>query len=177
MDKRRFEPVKLLQAITEAARLLPANGSAIVDVRVSSSVETMPAVHGHPIMIAQILGNLMVNAAEAIQETGRVSGRIDIDGTLEMEGGRECVHLCVRDNGNGIAPEVLKNLFGRGFSTKKAKTGGIGLHWSANSVATMGGRMFAESGGVGRGAVFHLIFPVSATPATEARAAGESAAA
>jgi len=176
MDKRKFEPVKLSQAITEAARLLPANGSAIVEVRVAPNVESMPAVHGHPITIAQILGNLMVNAAEAIQETGRVSGRIDIDGALEMDGGRECVHLCVRDNGNGIDPDVLKNLFGRGFSTKRAKTGGIGLHWSANSVATMGGRMFAESKGVGRGAAFHLIFPVSATPAPE-KAAGESAAA
>jgi signal transduction histidine kinase len=177
MDKRRFEPVKLSQAITEAARLLPANGSAIVDVRIAPSVENMPAVHGHPIMIAQILGNLMVNAAEAIQETGRVSGRIDIEGKLEMENGRECVHLCVKDNGNGIDPDVLKNLFGRGFSTKKAKTGGIGLHWSANSVATMGGRMFAESKGIGRGAAFHLVLPVSATPAPEAKPAGESAAA
>jgi two-component system NtrC family sensor kinase len=178
MDKRRFEPVKLSQVIIEAARLLPANGSAIVEVRVSPNVDSMPAVHGHPIMIAQILGNLMVNAAEAIQETGRVSGRIDIDGTLEMENGRECVHLCVKDNGNGIDPEVLKNLFGRGFSTKKAKTGGIGLHWSANSVATMGGRMFAESKGVGRGAAFHLILPVSATPAPAAgKKPGKSAAA
>jgi two-component system, NtrC family, sensor kinase len=177
MDKRRFEAVKLSQAITEAARLLPANGSAIVEVRVAPNVESMPAVHGHPIMIAQILGNLMVNAAEAIQETGRVSGRIEIDGALEMESGRECVHLSVKDNGNGIDPEVLKNLFGRGFSTKKAKTGGIGLHWSANSVATMGGRMFAESKGTGRGATFHLVLPVSATPAPESKAAGESAAA
>ena len=181
MDKRRFEPVKLSSVITEAARMLPANGSAIVDVRVAPSVEAMPPVHGHPITIAQILGNLMVNAAEAIQETGRVSGRIDIDADLGTENGRECVHLTVKDNGNGIDPEVLKNLFGRGFSTKKAKTGGIGLHWSANSVATMGGRMFAESKGVGRGASFHLLLPVSqpavsAVPG-QASSSGESAAA
>ena len=79
MDKRRFEPVRLGGVIMEAARLLPANGSAIVEVRVTPNVESMPAVNGHPIVIAQILGNLMVNAAEAIRETGRVSGRIDID--------------------------------------------------------------------------------------------------
>ena len=51
-----------------------------VDVRVADSINQMPAVHGHPIVIAQILGNLMVNAAEAIQETGRVSGRFTYDG-------------------------------------------------------------------------------------------------
>jgi len=178
MDKRRFEPVRLGGVITEAARLLPANGSAIVEVRVTPNVESMPTVNGHPIVIAQILGNLMVNAAEAIQETGRVSGRIDIDAELSMENGRECVHLCVKDNGNGINPEVLRNLFGRGFSTKKAKTGGIGLHWSANSIATMGGRMFAESKGAGRGATFHILLPVSAIPAAESQTKpGESAAA
>lgn len=177
MDKRKFEPVALSSAVQEAGRLLPANGSAIVEVRVAPAVDSMPAVHGHPIVIAQILGNLMVNAAEAIQETGRVSGRIDIDAALEIDNGRECVHLTVKDNGNGIDPEVLTKLFGRGFSTKKAKTGGIGLHWSANSVATMGGRMYAESKGVGRGASFHLVLPVSGTPAAKAGPAGESAAA
>ncbi|HET6161793.1 MAG TPA: CHASE4 domain-containing protein [Dongiaceae bacterium] len=173
MDKRRLEPVKLSSVVQEASRLLPTNGSAIVDVRVAPSIETAPDVLGHPIVIAQILGNLMVNAAEAIQETGRVSGRIDIDAGLEIDSGREVVHLTVKDNGNGIDPEVLKNLFGRGFSTKKAKTGGIGLHWSANSIATMGGRMFAESKGIGRGASFHVVLPVSASPA----ASNESAAA
>jgi signal transduction histidine kinase len=182
MEKRRFEPVQLSAVIQEAQRLLPANGSAIVDVRVADTINQMPAVHGHPIVIAQILGNLMVNAAEAIQETGRVSGRIEIDAELELENGRECVHLAVKDNGNGIEPEVLKNLFGRGFSTKKAKTGGIGLHWSANSIATMGGRMYAKSKGIGRGATFHLILPVSGTPAAlgssgNPGSSGESAAA
>lgn len=171
MDKRRLEPVTLGSVIREAGRLLPANGAAIVDVRVAPNVDTMPAVHGHPILVAQIFGNLMVNAAEAIQETGRQSGRIDIDAQLEMDGGREVVHLTVKDNGNGIDPEVLPNLFGRGFSTKKAKTGGIGLHWSANSVATMGGRMFVESKGVGRGACFHLLLPVSGTAASSSESA------
>jgi two-component system, NtrC family, sensor kinase len=183
MDKRRFEPVQLSAVIQDAQRLLPANGSAIVDVRVADTINQMPAVHGHPIVIAQILGNLMVNAAEAIQETGRVSGRIEINAERELENGRECVHLAVKDNGNGIEPEVLKNLFGRGFSTKKAKTGGIGLHWSANSIATMGGRMYAKSKGIGRGATFHLILPVSGTPAAQGGSgnpggsSGESAAA
>ena len=161
MDKRRLEPVKLSAVIQEATRLLPANGAAIVEVRVAPNVETVPAVHGHPIVIAQVLGNLIVNAAEAIQETGRVSGRIEIDAKLEMDNGREVVHLAVKDNGNGIDPEVLKNLFGRGFSTKRAKTGGIGLHWSANSVATMGGRMFAESKGIGPRRLFHIVLPVA----------------
>jgi hypothetical protein len=42
----------------------------------------------------------------------------------------------------------------------------------------MGGRMFAESKGVGRGATFHILLPVSAIPAAESQTKpGESAAA
>jgi two-component system, NtrC family, sensor kinase len=135
--------------------------TALVELRIGEGVKTVPAVLGHPIMIAQILGNLMVNAAEAIHETGRLSGRVEVDAALEWENGRRVVHLTVKDNGNGIDPAVADNLFGRGFSTKKGKTGGIGLHWSANSIATMGGRMYAESDGVGRGACLHVILPVA----------------
>ena len=59
------------------------------------------------------------------------------------------------------------NLFERGFSTKKEQTGGLGLHWCANSVAALAGRMSAESAGPGAGAAFHVLLPV-APPAREA---------
>jgi two-component system, NtrC family, sensor kinase len=177
MDKRRLEPVKLSAVIQEAARHLPANDDVVVEVKVAPGIEALPEVLGHPIVIAQILGNLVVNAAESIQETGRQSGRIEIDAGRETENGREVVHLTIKDNGNGIDPEVLKNLFGRGFSTKRAKTGGIGLHWSANSIAAMGGRVFAESNGVGRGASFHVLLPVAAASLGAPANANESAAA
>ena len=162
MGTRRLEPVNLASVVEEAGRFIPAQDSTVVDVRVGPGVDKMPPVHGHPIVIAQILGNLMVNAAEAIRQTGRGNGWIEVDALLERETGRAEVHLTVRDNGSGIDPAVLPNLFGRGFSTKKGKTGGIGLHWSANSVAAMGGRMYAESDGSGRGASFHVVLPVAA---------------
>jgi two-component system, NtrC family, sensor kinase len=162
MGTRRFEAVNLTSVIEEAARFIPARHSTVVELRVGPGVDKMPSVRGHPIVIAQILGNLMVNAAEAIWETGRGGGRIEVDAALERESGRPVVHMTVRDNGSGIDPVVLASLFGRGFSTKKGKTGGIGLHWSANSVAAMGGRMYAESDGPGLGACFHVVLSVAA---------------
>jgi two-component system NtrC family sensor kinase len=161
MGARRLEPVNLTSVVEEAARFIPAQDSTVVELRVGPGVDKMPAVNGHPIVVAQILGNLMVNAAEAIRETGRGSGWIAVDAALERENGRTEVHLTVRDNGSGIDQAVFPNLFGRGFSTKKGKTGGIGLHWSANSVAGMGGRMYAECDGRGRGACFHVVLPVA----------------
>jgi signal transduction histidine kinase len=161
MGARGLEPVNLPSVVEEAARFIPAQDSTIVQVRVGPGVDRMPPAHAQPIVVAQILGNLMVNAAEAIGETGRGSGWIEIDATLDRENDRPEIHVTVQDNGSGIEPSVLVNLFGRGFSTKKGKTGGIGLHWSANSIAAMGGRMYAESDGPGRGACFHVVLPVA----------------
>jgi signal transduction histidine kinase len=161
MGIRRLEPVDLATAVSEAARLVPAQEGVAVEVRVAPEVAHMPAVHGNPIVVTQILGNLMVNAVEAIRTVGKRDGWIEVSSALMEEDGRAMVHLTVRDNGVGIDPANLSNLFERGFSTKRGKTGGLGLHWSANSAAAIAGRMYAESDGPGAGASFHLLLPVA----------------
>ncbi|MCP4671532.1 MAG: ATP-binding protein, partial [Desulfobacula sp.] len=52
-----------------------------------------------------------------------------------------------------------KKIFAHGFTTKKDKYG-FGLHSSANSMTEMGGEMWAESDGIGKGATFVLRLPV-----------------
>ena len=64
-------------------------------------------------------------------------------------------------NVGGIAPEAMASLFQRGFSTKQEKKGGIGLHWCANSVIAMNGKIHATSDGAGQGATFHLLLPAA----------------
>jgi two-component system, NtrC family, sensor kinase len=163
MGARQLETVNLAAAVEDAARLVPAQDSTAIDIHVDPELDRMPAILGSSIVVTQILGNLLVNAAEAIRQTGQGKGSIDIDAAIERADERSWIHLTVRDNGAGIDASLLPNLFGRGFSTKKTKTGGIGLHWSANSVAAMGGRMYAESDGPGRGASFHIILPTAAS--------------
>jgi two-component system NtrC family sensor kinase len=163
MGARQLEPVNLAAAVDDAARLVPAQDSTAIDIHVDPQIERMPAILGSSIVVTQILGNLLVNAAEAIRETGEGKGSIHIDAAIERPDERAWVHLTVRDSGAGIEASQISNLFGRGFSTKKTKTGGIGLHWSANSVAAMGGRMYAESEGTGRGASFHIVLPIAAS--------------
>jgi sensor histidine kinase regulating citrate/malate metabolism len=71
------------------------------------------------------------------------------------------LHIEVRDNGGGITPEAMAQLFQRGFSTKSEKKGGIGLHWCANSIIAMNGKIHATSDGEGKGATFHLLLPAA----------------
>ena len=68
------------------------------------------------------------------------------------------ITIIIADNGSGISPANLKNIFSFGFTTKE--TGhGYGLHSSARAVQKLGGNMYAESEGEGKGARFILEIP------------------
>ncbi|MGH6962449.1 MAG: ATP-binding protein, partial [Dongiaceae bacterium] len=114
-------------------------------------------------------GNLVLNAAESVRSAAVARGKVVITGNREAVDGREMIHLAVRDNGEGIAPEVIGSLFQRGYSTKKEKKGGIGLHWCANSIIAMGGKIYASSDGSGHGATFHLLLPMAPARPAESR--------
>ena len=120
------------------------------------------------VILSQVIGNLFANAAEAVTGAGRQSGSISV--TVTSADGKVVVRI--RDDGEGFDPEVTPTLFQRGFSTRAHKSGGLGLHWCANSMTAMDGSLRLESEGKGRGAVAVLTLkaPVGAG-ATVARAA------
>jgi sensor domain CHASE-containing protein len=159
--ERRLEELELTRVVRDAAKLLPASGPVPITLEVDPSVETMPLIHGHRIVITQIFGNLLVNAAESIQEFGGSAGKVEVTAHLESIEGKAMVHVEVRDNGHGIDADKLTMIFQRGFSTRKDKAGGLGLHWCANSLMGSGGRISASSDGFGKGATIHLSLPVA----------------
>ncbi|MES3083138.1 sensor histidine kinase [Sphingomonas faeni] len=106
-------------------------------------------VMANRLILSQVIGNLFANAAESIVARGTGSGSIVT--AIEQVDGR--VTIEIRDDGEGITPEVAATLFHRGFSTRAHKSGGLGLHWCANSMNTMQGSLRLESEGPGQGAV------------------------
>jgi PAS domain S-box-containing protein len=111
--------------------------------------------------LVQVVSNLLSNAAKYMQD----GGRIDL-AVLEEEGSAV---IRVRDEGVGIAPEMLDRIFQRfvqvGASRRLAEGGlGIGLSLVKAVVEAHGGSVEAHSEGVGRGSVFTVRVPMS-TPA------------
>ena len=105
-------------------------------------------VMANRVILSQVVGNLFANAAEAIAATGRGSGSISV--TIRDKGDSTETHI--RDDGEGFDPATAPTLFQRGYSTRAHKSGGLGLHWCANSMLTMEGRLDLVSDGKGTGA-------------------------
>lgn len=156
---RPIEWGRLADLVPEAAALLPA------ELRQRAAIETGPGLAAlgslkmQRISLLQILANLLTNAAEAIISAGRPTGYIVVDAQAEDGEGTAMIHLWVKDDGVGITAEDLTRVFERGFSRKGGLARGLGLHWCANSVAGMKGRISAESGGPGQGACLHVWLP------------------
>lgn len=106
----------------------------------------------------QILNNLIRNAKQALDESGRDDKRLVL-GARAVGHGR--VQFYVSDNGCGIDPQNQPRLFAFGFTTKK--TGhGFGLHSSALAAKELGGTLTAHSDGIGKGATFVLELDLAA---------------
>jgi signal transduction histidine kinase/CheY-like chemotaxis protein len=119
-------------------------------------------VDGDPVRLAQVISNLLNNAAKFTPANGR------IELSASEEGGR--VVLSVADNGIGIAPEHLNEVFDMFVqldSSHVTSAGGLGLGLTlARAIVDRhGGTIEARSPGVGRGSQFVVRLPKAAAPA------------
>jgi signal transduction histidine kinase/CheY-like chemotaxis protein len=115
-------------------------------------------VLGDPHRLAQVFSNLLCNAAKYTEPRGRITVRAQLfDGA---------VVIAVQDNGIGIRPELLPqvfDLFVQGQRRVERAQGGLGLGLSlVKSLVTMhGGRVEAHSDGPGRGSRFEVRLPLA----------------
>ncbi len=108
-----------------------------------------------PGMLRSALINLLENAAEACAAEGSAKTYRTVFST---EANAEVVGFLVEDNGIGMTPEQLKNLFTVFFSTKGSKGTGLGLFITDKIIRQHGGTITVDSA-VGRGARFGIMIP------------------
>lgn len=135
------------------------SGAVAVDLRAA------PALHvrANRVLLAQVVGNVLTNAIESIRASGRQDGRITVDAATDPGG--DMLRISFADNGEGFDAAARDQLFERGYSTRKGKSGGSGLHWSANAINAMGGAMDIDSPGAGQGATVTLSLPLHVSAA------------
>jgi PAS domain S-box-containing protein len=116
----------------------------------------LPKIACVPSQISQVLLNLLVNAAQAIEETNRFEGNI-IRVRLRQQGDAQVIEIS--DNGVGIPPESIPRLFDPFFTTKPVGEGtGLGLSITHGIVSGHGGRIDVKSQ-PDRGTTFRVTLP------------------
>jgi len=118
---------------------------------------------GDRVRLTQVFTNLIGNASKYTGD----GGKVHVDVTLEAGE----VVVAVRDNGTGIAPEVLPHifdLFTQGPRSLARSEGGlgVGLNVVRNLVSMHGGTVRADSEGLGRGSRFVVRLPLAALAST-----------
>jgi C4-dicarboxylate-specific signal transduction histidine kinase len=106
----------------------------------------LPSMLVDPILIEQVLVNLLRNAAESIDAAQRSTAQriVELRVVPVRIEGQSAVDFSVRDTGMGLAPEVMARLYEAFFSTK-ADGMGIGLSLCRSIVESHMGRMTAEN--------------------------------
>jgi len=155
-----IESLELGDVLNEAVLVIPESATGDLQLDLVNSVSQC-TVRGHRVSLMQVLGNLILNAYESIQRTQSQSGRIELSATTETSEDQPMIRLIVRDTGCGFDDNFKQKIFQRGFSSKQGHMSGLGLHWCANALAGMGGRIQAESRGTGQGAEFHVLLPTA----------------
>ncbi len=133
----------------------------------------LPAVLADPDQLQQVFLNLATNALDAMPDGGRL--RIGLTTTSaahpEHRGEpRPCVAVAFADDGVGIAPEDLPQVFDPFYTTKDAGRGtGLGLSVSYGILEEHGG-WFDVRSGPGAGSTFTVVLPVRSADAAESEA-------
>jgi len=132
-------------------------------------LEVLPApaevwVNGDRVRLAQIISNLLQNAAKFTPHGGKTTVSVQADAA------RGLAILTVRDTGSGIEPEMLPQLFHpftQADATLDRSKGGLGLGLALvkGLVEMHGGSVRAASDGLGKGAAFTISLPLDVTVA------------
>lgn len=154
-----------------ARKAVEANESSLYagDRQVSIDLPSEPlVVSADPVRLIQIVGNLLSNAGKYTDNDGRI--------WISAFKTEEHVKISVQDNGIGIAPRNINNVFQMFMQIDEARVGGmgIGLALVRNLVNLHGGTVEVHSKGLGQGSEFVISLPLVQSDVVETPQEDES---
>jgi signal transduction histidine kinase/ActR/RegA family two-component response regulator len=161
-DSGERKPVHINRIAAEALRILRPSLPNTIKIHQEIDIEDS-LVMADPTQIRQVLMNLFVNAAQAMQEDGGIL-EVKLE-TLETVPGKDMLpgpyhKLTVADTGRGMPREVLERIFDPYFTTRSlGESSGMGLSVTHGIVKKHGGEIVVNSE-TGKGTTFYLYLPL-----------------
>ena len=151
-----FEPVRLQPLIGEAWDLVGIDEKAN-SIHFSNTVGITDTAMGSGDRLVQVFVNLLRNALNA----NKPGGQIEVTSFTTLDGGRRWLHLKVEDDGPGIPPDVLPEIFDAFVSTRLDSRGtGLGLTIADGIISQHGGTISASNRASG-GACLEVKLPAT----------------
>ncbi len=148
--KPQFEKTDINRIIRETVELIgPEIKESNVELKTDLE-EKLPDTKCDPSQIKQIVINLLLNALDAVNGNGVIE--------LQARKNRNMIEISVKDNGTGIKPEDLPQIFNPFYTTKTRGTG-LGLAISKKIATEHNGDLVVESH-YGKGSTFTLMIPI-----------------
>lgn len=153
-DDSAVRPASLNDLIRDTAKLVDCQYRRRITLEMS--LGELPEIECNPQLLSQAFLNIMVNAAQAIEEEGRI-------GVVTRAVSPEEVEVSISDTGKGIEPSHQARIFHAGFTTKPMGVGtGLGLALCRKIIErSHGGKIWFESA-PGRGTTFFVRLPLKA---------------
>lgn len=152
-----LRPINLYDTIKAVYNLqTPAARAKNINLEVSADSENI-TVFGDTVRLQQVFSNLLSNALKFTDQDGSIK--------IDVQTGQNDVKVAITDDGQGISPETLPNIFRQfrqGDENASVDASGLGLGLSIAKILTEkhNGQIKAESDGIGHGAVFTVTLPL-----------------
>ncbi len=156
LDEAEMKPVDIHEGIDST--LLILNSKIKTAIKVIKNYGKLPLVECYPSQLNQVFMNIASNAADSLLSNRNLRNK-EIKITTEIAGVNQ-VRVTIKDNGNGIDPDVINRLFDPFFTTKPVGKGtGLGLSISDQIIEKHEGKIEVNSE-IGQGAEFVIYLPI-----------------
>lgn len=152
----RLEPQDLAPIVSEAVRYFRRRLPNLrKDLEIRERYDLVPPVNVNRELIEWVVENVLKNAIDA---SDTKHGVIDIELARRRE--TECVEIRITDQGKGMSPREVRQVFSPGFTTKQ-RGWGLGLTLAKRIVEDYhGGKIWVDKSAPGKGTTFIISFPV-----------------
>jgi two-component system NtrC family sensor kinase len=151
LDEAEFKSVDINEGINSTIRLLSRYYGA-AGIVLDKDFGALPLVDCYASQLNQVWMNLLVNAAQAVGDTGNVAIATKLDG--------DGIVVVITDNGTGIPEEQLSKIFDPFFTTKPVGEGtGLGLSMTYGIIERHGGTISVQSK-LGQGTTLTVRIPI-----------------
>lgn len=160
-DEAEFKAVDIHEGIDSTLIILAnklKNKKQPSAIKVIKEYQQLPLIQCYPNQLNQVFMNILSNAIDALEESGKENLQIRIRTRIVEE---NSVEINISDNGLGISQEVIENIFNPFFTTKPIGKGtGLGLSISHQIITEKHNGIISCNSTLGEGTEFSITIPI-----------------